>query len=64
MHCYPVNQVSNYISCYVQALPVATASVRNVHSQCPREVLQFILDLIKYNDNRLNKVSCFDFSSH
>ena len=39
-----------------QTLPVAIASVRNVHSQCPREVLQFILDLIKYNDNRLNKV--------
>ena len=32
--------------------------MRNVHSQCPREVLQFILDLIKYNDNRLNKVYC------
>lgn len=41
----------------LQTLPVAIASVRNVHSQCPREVLQFILDLIKYNDNRLNKVS-------
>ena len=46
-----------YLICvFRQTLPVAIASVRNVHSQCPREVLQFILDLIKYNDNRLNKV--------
>ena len=31
--------------------------MRTGHSQCPHEVLQFILDLIKFNDNRLNKVS-------
>lgn len=43
---------------------MATASVRNTHSQCPRDVLQFILDLIKYNDNRLNKVASFDICSH
>lgn len=40
-----------------QAFPLAIASVRSVHSHCPREVLQFLSDLIKYNDNRLNKVS-------
>ncbi|XP_067032704.1 transcription initiation factor TFIID subunit 2-like isoform X1 [Acropora muricata] len=55
-HIVKYNDFSNFISYFVQkTLPVAIASVRNVHSQCPRKVLQFILDLIKYNDNRLNK---------
>lgn len=55
-HIVKYNDFSNFIAYFVQkTLPVAIASVRNVHSQCPREVLQFILDLIKYNDNRLNK---------
>ena len=32
------------------------ALLRDVHNLCPKEVLTFILDLIKYNDNRKNKV--------
>lgn len=55
-HIVKYNDFSNFIAYFVQkTFPVAIASVRNVHSQCPRDVLQFILDLIKYNDNRLNK---------
>lgn len=37
-------------------MPVAMALLRDVQNLCPREVLSFILDLIKYNDNRKNKV--------
>ena len=36
-------------------MPVAMALLRDVHNLCPKEVLTFILDLIKYNDNRKNK---------
>ena len=32
------------------------ASMRNTHKQCPKEVLSFLLDLLKYNDNETNMV--------
>ncbi|XP_048582004.1 transcription initiation factor TFIID subunit 2 isoform X3 [Nematostella vectensis] len=52
------NDFSNFISYFVlKTLPIAIASVRNIHSQCPREVVLFLMDLLKYNDNRLNKYS-------
>lgn len=38
-------------------MPVAMALLRDVQNLCPKEVLNFILDLIKYNDNRKNKVA-------
>lgn len=38
-------------------MPVAMALLRDVQNLCPKEVLNFILDLIKYNDNRKNKVT-------
>ena len=41
---------------YVQAIPLAMATLRNVHNICPAEVHQFLLDLFKYNDNSQNKV--------
>lgn len=31
------------------------ASLRSVHNICPPEVLRFLLDLFKYNDNSRNK---------
>lgn len=37
-------------------MPVAMALLRDIQNLCPKEVLGFILDLIKYNDNRKNKV--------
>lgn len=44
-------------------MPVAMALLRDVHNLCPKEVLMFILDLIKYNDNRKNKVkTCIYFN--
>jgi len=41
---------------YIQAIPLAMATLRNVHNICPAEVHQFLLDLFKYNDNSQNKV--------
>ena len=40
-----------------QTMPVAMALLRDIQNLCPKDVLNFILDLIKYNDNRSNKVS-------
>jgi len=33
------------------------AGLRNSHGICPPEILKFILDLIKYNDNSKNRYS-------
>ena len=42
---------------FLQAIPVAMATLRNVHNICPPDVVRFLLDLFKYNDNSKNKVS-------
>uniref|UniRef100_A0A6I8SYC6 Transcription initiation factor TFIID subunit 2 n=1 Tax=Xenopus tropicalis TaxID=8364 RepID=A0A6I8SYC6_XENTR len=52
------NNFLNFQSYFLQkTMPVAMALLRDVHNLCPKEVLSFILDLIKYNDNRKNKFS-------
>ncbi|TRZ16722.1 hypothetical protein HGM15179_010371 [Zosterops borbonicus] len=52
------NNFMNFQSYFLQkTMPVAMALLRDVHNLCPKEVLMFILDLIKYNDNRKNKFS-------
>ena len=33
------------------------AGLRNMHGICPPEVLKFLLDLFKYNDNSKNSFS-------
>jgi transcription initiation factor TFIID subunit 2 len=33
------------------------AGLRNSHGICPPEILKFILDLFKYNDNSKNRYS-------
>ncbi len=30
--------------------------MRNMHKQCPKEVINFIMEVFKYNDNQNNKV--------
>ncbi|KAM4864852.1 LOW QUALITY PROTEIN: transcription initiation factor TFIID subunit 2-like, partial [Thomomys bottae] len=59
--CPNIVKTNNFISFqsyFLQkTMPVAMALLRNVHNLCPKEVLTFILDLIKYNDNRKNKFS-------
>ncbi len=41
----------------LQTIPVAMAGLRNAHGLCPPEVLRFLLDLLKYNDNNKNRFS-------
>lgn len=38
-------------------MPLAMARLRTLHGICPNEVLHFLLDLFKYNDNSKNKFS-------
>lgn len=45
-----------WCSCSPQAIPQMMAGLRTMHGICPPEVLTFILDLFKYNDNSKNKV--------
>uniref|UniRef100_A0A672LV18 Transcription initiation factor TFIID subunit 2 n=1 Tax=Sinocyclocheilus grahami TaxID=75366 RepID=A0A672LV18_SINGR len=52
------NNFINFQSYFLQkTMPVAMALLRDVQNLCPKEVLNFMLDLIKYNDNRKNKFS-------
>lgn len=53
---YNFPNVKSDVNFITQTMPVAMALLRDVHNLCPKEVLMFILDLIKYNDNRKNKV--------
>lgn len=46
-----------YVGVNVQAMPVAMAQLRDVHGVCIPDVLRFLLDLFKYNDNTKNKFS-------
>ena len=38
-------------------IPLAMAALRNSHNICPPEVIRFLLDLFKYNDNSKNTFS-------
>ena len=51
-----VNLCMFYARTNQQALPVHVAGIRNVHKQCPKEVMHFLMELFKYNDNQMNKV--------
>ena len=52
------NNFTNFQHYFLQkALVVAMSKQRNIHGICPPEILKFVLDLFKYNDNSRNKVS-------
>ena len=52
------NNFSNFQNYHIQKIiPLAMAQLRTIHGICPTEVLHFILDLIKYNDNSKNRYS-------
>ncbi len=40
-----------------KSLPIAMGTLRNNHNLCPTEIIHFLLDLIKYNENSKNKFS-------
>lgn len=53
-----LNNFSTIQSYFLQkAMPLAMAELRTAHGICPQEVLRFLLDLFKYNDNSKNKFS-------
>lgn len=50
------NNFSDFQHYFLQkTIPRAMAELRTVHGICPPEVLSFLLDLFKYNDNSKNK---------
>ncbi|OQR68760.1 transcription initiation factor TFIID subunit 2-like, partial [Tropilaelaps mercedesae] len=52
------NNFSNFQQYFLQqAIPKAMAGLRTVHRICPPEVLAFLLDLFKYNENSKNRYS-------
>lgn len=57
-HIVRQNNFSNFQHYFLQTtIPVALAGLRNVHGICPTEVIKFIVDLFKYNDNSRNHYS-------
>ncbi|XP_052258217.1 transcription initiation factor TFIID subunit 2-like isoform X2 [Dreissena polymorpha] len=52
------NNFSNFQHYFlIKAIPLAMSQLRNMHNICPPEVVRFLLDLFKYNDNSKNKYS-------
>lgn len=52
------NNFQNFQHYFLQkTIPVAMAGLRNAHGICPPEVLAFLMDLFKYNDNSKNRYS-------
>ncbi|KAJ8680194.1 hypothetical protein QAD02_015981 [Eretmocerus hayati] len=52
------NNFTNFQHYFLQkTIPIAMAGLRNKHGICPPDVLSFLQDLFKYNDNSKNKYS-------
>ncbi|VVD00434.1 unnamed protein product [Leptidea sinapis] len=57
-HIIKQNNFDNLQHYFLQkTIPVAMAGLRNIHGICPPEVVRFLLDLFKYNDNSKNHFS-------
>ncbi|PSN33564.1 Transcription initiation factor TFIID subunit 2 [Blattella germanica] len=57
-HIVRQNNFTNLQHYFLQkTIPVAMAGLRNTHGICPPEVIRFLLDLFKYNDNSKNRFS-------
>lgn len=57
-HIIKLNSFSNFQLYYIQkTMPFAMAGLRTVHGTCSQEIVRFLLDLFKYNDNSKNKFS-------
>ncbi|XP_022910061.2 transcription initiation factor TFIID subunit 2 [Onthophagus taurus] len=52
------NTFQNFQHYFLQkTIPLAMGGLRNAHGICPPEVIRFLLDLFKYNDNSKNRYS-------
>lgn len=57
-HIIKQNSFTNFQHYFLQkTIPLAMAGLRNAHGICPPEVIRFLLDLFKYNDNSKNRYS-------
>ncbi|XP_074031440.1 TATA-box binding protein associated factor 2 [Leptinotarsa decemlineata] len=57
-HIIRQNNFQNFQHYFLQkTIPLAMAGLRNTHGICPPEVIRFLLDLFKYNDNSKNRHS-------
>ncbi|GIY89954.1 transcription initiation factor TFIID subunit 2 [Caerostris extrusa] len=58
MHIIRLNNFKNLQHYFLlKTIPVAMAGLRTPQCICPNDVLKFLLDLFKYNDNSKNKFS-------
>lgn len=57
-HIVRQNNFDNFQHYFLQkTIPVAMAGLRTAHGICPPEIMRFLLDLFKYNDNVKNHYS-------
>lgn len=57
-HIVRQNNFDNFQHYFLQkTIPVAMAGLRTPHAICPPEIMRFLLDLFKYNDNIKNHYS-------
>lgn len=55
-HIIKQNNFTNFQHYFLQkTIPLAMSGLRNAHKICPPEVVRFLLDLFKYNDNSKNR---------
>lgn len=57
-HIIRQNTFQNFQHYFLQkTIPLAMGGLRNAHGICPPEVIRFLLELFKYNDNSKNRYS-------
>ncbi|GJQ75752.1 putative zinc ion binding protein [Trypoxylus dichotomus] len=57
-HIIRQNSFQNFQHYFLQkTIPLAMGGLRNAHGICPPEVIRFLLELFKYNDNSKNRYS-------
>lgn len=57
-HIVKQNNFDNFQHYFLQkTIPLAMAGLRTAHGICPPEIMRFLLDLFKYNDNAKNHYS-------
>lgn len=55
VNCNNFSDLPNYF--LQKSIPIAMAQLRSSHNLCPNEIIRFILDLIKFNENSRNQFS-------
>ncbi|XP_076803632.1 transcription initiation factor TFIID subunit 2-like [Clavelina lepadiformis] len=51
-----MNDFANFQQYFIQKkIPIAMSLLKNANNMCPKEVVHFLLDLIKFNDNSKNQ---------